>query len=147
MAQTQYPKPHKPNAQGGDNTLQALILHQHQQAVQQAQQQLVEAQNQMKKVQAEAEEHKKASEKVKKQSELDKKLHEETRKELEKYKSQYDAKHIMEKKTVNRETMQRARLAKTSTKKAVREGMKAQKPNATKKAKPRAAAPRTRKKG
>lgn len=120
MAQSKYPKPHTPNAKGSDGTLQALILHQHQVAVQKAQEELAQAQQQMQKVQQE-------HDATKKKKELDDKLHQETRKELEKYKSQYDPKHILEKKTVNRETMQRARLAKSTTKKAVSSAQKAAK--------------------
>lgn len=113
MPQPQYPKAHKPNAQGQDGTLQALILHQHQQAVQ-------EAQKALEKVQAQHDQMAAENEEIKKKKELDDKLLEDMRKELDQYKSQFDSKHILEKKTVRRETMQRARLAKGTAKKQVK---------------------------
>lgn len=107
------------------NILNALILHQHQRAVEDAQKQLKESQTQMQAVQQE-------HEALKKKKELDDKLHKEVRSELDKMKTQFDGNYAFEKKTVKKETMQRARLAKTTAKKTVVQKQKEARTNAKK---------------
>lgn len=131
------PKPKATVPASNQNILQALILHQHQQAAQKAQEELKKIQDEHKKLQAE-------HEATKKKKELDDKLHKETRKELHKLKSQFDGNYAFEQKSLKRETMQRARLAKGTAKKTVQQKQKEAR-NAKKVTKPRTTSANSRK--
>lgn len=105
----------KPGAQppkAHSNVLDALLLHKQQQN-------LAKVQEGSEQTQAKLDALQKEHEELKKKKGLDDDLHKETRRELESFKSQFDAGYILETKAVKKDTMKRARLAKTATKKTV----------------------------
>lgn len=105
------------NTASQQNLLHGLTLAAEKQKFAQVQQQMADIQKQFEQLQ-------KQHEGLSKKKELDDEHHKETRKELDKLKSQYDPQHAWEKKVVQKDTMQRARTAKSTTKKGVADKQK-----------------------
>lgn len=112
-----YPNPKNSSSASQQNTMHGLTLAAERHKMTQLQSQMQEIQNQFAELQKEHEKLNKEHQSLNKKKQLDDDHHKETRQELDKMKGLYDPATAVEQKNIRKDTMKRARTARSTVKK------------------------------